>query len=103
MPQVLLNLTDKLFDRLGRLAAAERKSLQEVILDQLALLPEPPDEDLKEQYERFVQESGLFREFSDEEKRKYQPVSEERLRELAAEMGKAGPLSELIIAERKRI
>jgi hypothetical protein len=102
MPQLLLKLTDELTERLGRLAAAQKKTLQQVILDQLALLPEPPEEDLKERYEQFIKESGLFREFTEEEKQRYQAVSEERLQELAEKLGAAGPLSEVIIDERGR-
>jgi hypothetical protein len=65
-------------------------------------LLEPAAENLEEQYERFFQQSGLFVERLAEEKQRYQAVSEERLKELAAKLGAAGPLSEVIVAERDR-
>jgi hypothetical protein len=46
-------------------------------------------------------ESGLFVQVPEEEKRRYQPMPEDQLEELAAKLGAAGPLSEVIIEERK--
>ena len=65
-------------------------------------LLEPAAENLAEKYARFFQQSGLFVERLAEEKERYQAVSEARLKELAAKLGAAGPLSEVIIAERDR-
>ena len=55
---------------------------------------------LAEKYAQFYQHSGLFVERLAEEKPRYQAVSEERLQALAAKLGAAGPLSEVIVAER---
>jgi len=102
MRQLTIEIPDVLAQRLAWLAAEQKKSVEQVALERLASLLEPPTENLQEQYERFFKESGLFIEVPEEEKRRYQPVSEERLRELAAKLGAAGPLSEVIIEERER-
>jgi hypothetical protein len=68
----------------------------------LESLLEPAAESLEDKYERFFQQSGLFVERLAEEQQRYQAVSEERLKELAAKLGAAGPLSEVIVAERGR-
>jgi hypothetical protein len=70
--------------------------------ESLQSLLEPATENLEEKYERFFQQSGLFVERRADEKQRYQAVSEERLKELAAKLGALGPLSEVIIAERDR-
>jgi hypothetical protein len=61
---------------------------------------EQPGESLEAKYQRLLDESGLFVKFSEEEKRRYQPISEERRKEVADKIGAAGPLSEAIIEER---
>ena len=71
-------------------------------VEQLESLLEPAAEHREGKYARFFQRSGLFVERQAEEKQCYQAVSEERLKELAAKLGAAGPLSEVIIAERDR-
>jgi hypothetical protein len=103
MTQLTVDVPEEIAERLSRAAAEQNKSVEQLVLERLAAVPEPAGESLAERYERFIKESGLFIDVPEEEKQKYQPVSEERLRELAAEFGKAGPLSEAIIAERKRI
>src|SRR2546427_4220246 len=55
---------------------------------------------IKEPYERFFKESGLFIEVPNETRLRHQTMSEEQLRELAAKLGAVGPLSEVIIQER---
>ena len=50
----------------------------------------------------FFQQSGLFVERVSEEKQHSQTVSETQLKELAAKLGAAGPLSEVIVEERGR-
>jgi hypothetical protein len=69
-------------------------------ISRLESLLEPAAEKLEEKYERFFQQSGLFVERLAAEKQRYQAVSEARLKELAAKLGAAGPLSEVIVAER---
>ena len=71
-------------------------------MEQLESLPTPAVEKLEEKYARFFQQSGLFVERLAEEKQRYQAVSAERLKELAAKLGAVGPLSEVIVAERDR-
>ncbi len=102
MPQLTIEIPDALARRLAWLASEQKKSVEQVVVEQLESLLEPAVENLEEQYERFFQQSGLFVERLAEEKQRYQAVSEERLKELAAKLGAAGPLSEVIVAERDR-
>jgi len=100
MSQVTINLPNALQAQLEQQAASEQKSLEQVVLERLGAVPAVEPDPLKERYEEFVRTSGLFYIPTEEEKRQYTPVSEERLRELAAKLGKAGPLSEVIIEDR---
>jgi hypothetical protein len=103
MTQLIIEIPDALARRLAWLASEQNKSVEQVCVEQLAsLLPEPAGENLEEKYARFFHQSGLFVDRLAEEKQRYQAVSEERLKELAAKLGAAGPLSEVIIAERDR-
>jgi hypothetical protein len=98
MTLVTLELPDPLAERLSQRAAREKKSIEQVALELLA--EEQPEESPEAKYQRALDESGLFVKISEEEKRRYQPVSEERRRELADQLGAAGPLSQVIIEER---
>jgi hypothetical protein len=100
MQQLTIEIPDALAQRLAWRAAEEKKSMEQVALEQLASLLEPPPGDLKERYERFFKESGLFVQVSEEEKRKYAAVSAEVREELAHKLGQGKPLSEIIIEER---
>ena len=102
MLQLTIEIPDALAWHLAWLASEQNKSVAEVAVEQLASLLEPATENLEEKYERFFRQSGLFVERLAEEKQSYQAVSEERLKELAAKLGVAGPLSEVIVAERDR-
>jgi predicted transcriptional regulator len=102
MTQLTIEIPDALARRLASLASKQNKSVEQVAVEQLESLLEPEAENLEEKYERFFQQSGLFVERLAEEKPRYQAISEERLRELAAKLGAAGPLSEVIITERGR-
>jgi predicted transcriptional regulator len=102
MPQLTIEIPEALARRLAWLASEQKKSVEQVAVEQLESLLEPAAEHLAETYERFFQQSGLFVERLAEEKQRYQAVSEERLKELAAKLGAAGPLSDVIIAERDR-
>jgi hypothetical protein len=84
-----------------RLAGASTQQT-DVAVEQLESLLAPAAENLEERYERFFQQSGLFIERLSEEKQPSQTVSETRLKELAAKLGAAGPLSEVIVEERGR-
>jgi hypothetical protein len=99
MTQLTIEIPEALARRLAWLASEQHKSVGQVAIEQLETLLEPATENLEEQYERFFQQSGLFVERLTEEKQRYQAVSEERSKELAAKLGAAGPLSEVIIAE----
>ena len=100
MTQLTIEIPEALARRLASLASEQNKSVEQVVVEQLLSLLEPAMENLEERYERFFQQSGLFVERLAEEKQRYQTVSEERLKELAAKLGAAGPLSEVIIVER---
>jgi predicted transcriptional regulator len=102
MTQLTIEIPDALARRLAWLASEQNKSVGQVAVEQLESLLEPVAANLEQKYERFFQHSGLFVERSAEEKQRYQAVSEERLKELSANLGAAGPLSEVIIAERGR-
>jgi len=102
MTRLTIEIPDALARRLAWLASEQNKSIEQVAVEQLTSLLEPAAENLEEKYERFFQQSGLFVEHLAEEKPRYQAVSEERLKELAAKLGAAGPLSEMIVAERGR-
>jgi hypothetical protein len=103
MTRLTIEIPDALAQRLAWLASEQKKSVEQVAVEQLESLLEPAAENLEERYARFFQQSGLFVERLVEEKQRYQAVSEERLKELATKLGAAGPLSEVIIAERDRL
>ena len=100
MAQLILEISEALAQQLERMAAEQQKSTQQLAVEQLESAVAPTALTLQEKYEQFVKESGLFVEVPEEVKRRYQPVSEEELRRLAAKLGAAGPLSEVIIEER---
>jgi NAD kinase len=102
MLQLTIEIPDALARRLAWLASEQNKSVEQVAVEQLGSLLESAPENLEEKYQRFFQQSGLLIERLAEEKTRYQAVSEERLKELAAKLGAAGPLSEVIVAERGR-
>jgi predicted HicB family RNase H-like nuclease len=102
MTQLTIEIPEALAQRLAWLASEQKKSVEQVVVEQLESLLEPTAANLEEKYARFVQQSGLFVERLTAEKQHYQAVSEARLQELSAKLGAAGPLSEVIIAERDR-
>jgi predicted transcriptional regulator len=102
MTQLTIEISDALAQHLAWLASEQKKSVEQVAVEQLASLLEPAAENLEDKYERFFQQSGLFVKRLGEEQQRYQAVSDERLKELAAKLGAAGPLSEVIVAERGR-
>ena len=102
MTQLTIEIPEALAQCLAWLASEQKKSVEQVVVEQLESLLESTAANLEERYARFVQQSGLFVERLAEEKQRYQAVSEERLKELAAKLGAAGPLSHVIVAERGR-
>ena len=101
MAQLILEISDALAEQLERMAAEQQKTAQQLAVEQLESAVAPAGMTLEERYERFFKESGLFVQVPEEVKRRYKPMSEEELQKLAAKLGEAGPLSELIIEERK--
>jgi hypothetical protein len=101
MAQLVLEISEALAEQLERMAAEQQKSAEQFAVERLESAVAPAAMTLEERYERFFKESGLFVQVPEEVKRRYKPVSEEHRRELAAKLGAAGPLSELIIQERK--
>jgi hypothetical protein len=87
---------------LAWLASEQKKSVEQVAVEQLESLLAPAAESVEAKYARFFQQSGLFVERLAEKQQCYQAVSDTRLKELAAKLGAAGPLSEVIVAERDR-
>lgn len=102
MTRLTIEIPDALARRLAWLASEQNKSVEQVAVEQLESILKLAAENLEDKYERFFQQSGLFVERLAEEQQRYQAVSEERLKELAAKLGAAGPLSEVIVAERGR-
>jgi predicted transcriptional regulator len=100
MTQLTIEIPEALARRLAWLASEQNKSVEQVAVEQLESLLAPAAKNLEEKYARFFQQSGLFVKRLAEEKPHYQAVSEARLKELAAKLGAAGPLSEVIVAER---
>jgi hypothetical protein len=100
MLHLTLEVPDALAQRLARLAAEQKKSVEQVALEQLASVLDSTAESLEERYQRFFRESGLFVEAPAEHERLEPPLSDEHLKELASKLGAAGPLSEVIIEER---
>jgi predicted transcriptional regulator len=100
MTQLTIEIPDALARRLAWLASEQKKSVEQVIVEQLESLLAAAVDNLEEKYARFFQQSGLFVEQLREGQSRYQAVSEARLKELAVKLGAAGPLSEIIIAER---
>jgi predicted transcriptional regulator len=100
MPQLTIEIPEALAQRLARLASEQHKSVEQVAVEQLESLLVPAAENLEGKYAQFFQQSGLFVEHLTEEKSRYHAISEARLKELAAKLGTAGPLSEVIVAER---
>ena len=101
MAQLVLEISDGLAEQVERMAVEQKKTPQQLAVEHLESAVAPAAMTLEERYERFFKESGLFVQVPEEVKRRYQPVSEEHRRELAAKLGVAGPLSELIIEEGK--
>jgi len=102
MTQLTIEISDALARRLAWLASEQRKSVEQVAVEQLESVLESAAGNLEEKYERFFQQTDLFVERPAEEQPQSRAVSEERLKELAAKRGAAGPLSDVIIAERGR-
>ena len=102
MTQLTIEIPDALARRLAWLASEQKKSVEQVAVEQLESLLEPAAEKLEEKYARFFQQSGLFVERLAEEKQHSQTVSETRLKELAAKLGAALRRTERSDSRRKK-
>jgi predicted transcriptional regulator len=102
MTQLTIEIPDALAQYLAWLASEQKKSVEQVAVEQLESLLASAAENLEKKYEWFFQQSGLFVERLSEERQHSQTISETQLKELAAKLGAAGPLSEVIIEERGR-
>lgn len=100
MSELTLNVPQPVMDRLEQMAAKLHKTVEEVVLEQVALCTEATTGGLQERYEQFVKDSGLFVEFSTQETCGHRLPSEDRQKQLAAKLGRAGPLSAVILEER---
>jgi hypothetical protein len=94
-----LDLPEELAQWLAQVAAQKQRSPEQVAVETLNSALQDAAE-LHRRYEEFVTTSGLFRKISEEEKKRYPPVPEEEWKAIAEKLGKAGPLSEVIIEER---
>jgi len=102
MAQLTIEIPDAPARRLAWLASEQKKKRRASGCGTTRVFTGAAAENLEEKYARFFQQSGLFVERLAEEQPRYQAVSEARLQELAAKLGAAGPLSEVIVAERGR-
>ena len=100
MSRVTLDLPDAVTEQLERLAADGNRSVEDVVVEQLCSLLPPAEEGLEERYKRWVKESGLFIQVSEEEKKRYPPPTDEEREQLAQKLSVGKPLSEIIIEER---
>ena len=99
MTQLTIEIPEALAQLLAWLASEQKKSVAQVVVEQLESFLDPTAAHLEEKYARFVQQSGPFVERLTAEKQHYQAVSEVRLKELSAKLGAAGPLSESLRSE----
>ena len=90
MTQLTIEIPDALARCLAWLASEQKKSVEQVAVEQLESLLAPAAESLEAKDARFFQQSGLFVERLAEEKQRYQAVSAARLKELAAKLGQQG-------------
>lgn len=106
MGQIVLDIPDELQSRLEQVAKASGKSLEEFIVSELSKRCPPPAQvsheisDPREFARAILREAGLLEEFTEEEKRRYQPLSEEEFRTIAEKASKGKPLSELVLEDR---
>ncbi len=103
MQQLILKLPDSLAEQLAVKAAAEQKTIEQLALERLCYAFKPDRGDLARRYEQFVKSRGLHYQFkAEEEAMQIEPYSDEELEQVAAKLGAAGPLSEVIIEERRQ-
>ena len=105
MGRIVLEVPDELQAHWEQLAKASGQSLEEFIVRELSkrcppTVSPPTTEDPREFVKAILREAGLLDEFTEEEKRQYQPLSKEERRKLAEKAGRGKPASEIILEER---
>ncbi len=105
MGRIVLEVPDELQAHWEQLAKASGQSLEEFIVRELSkrcppTVSPPTTEDPREFVKAILREAGLLDEFTEEEKRQYQPLSKEERRRLAEKAGRGKPASEIILEER---
>ncbi|MEZ8221232.1 hypothetical protein GG496_001402 [Candidatus Fervidibacteria bacterium JGI MDM2 JNZ-1-D12] len=105
MGRIVLEVPDELQAHWEQLAKASGQSLEEFIVRELSkrcppTVSPPATEDPREFVKAILREAGLLDEFTEEEKRQYQPLSKEERRKLAEKAGRGKPASEIILEER---
>ncbi|MBM4044121.1 MAG: ribbon-helix-helix protein, CopG family [Planctomycetes bacterium] len=100
MSELSLKVPQTFMAQLEKLAAKRNKSVEQLILEYLASLLQPPPKLLQERYDRFLAESGLFVQMTEADKRRYAAASEDEREELARKFGQGTPLSQTIMEDR---
>ena len=103
MPQLAIQISDSMLEKLQKQAQIKGKEVEEVVVENLEKTLESEKEEVlseKGRVEKVLRESGLFHHVTEEEKKRYKPVSEERLKELAKKASVGKPLSEITIEDR---
>ena len=101
MQTLNIRLPDGLWKRLGVWARVHEKEVEEVVIERLETIPDLEKPNLQQRYERFFQESGLFHRITEEERRRYKPVSDKEREKIARKFSVGKPLSEVILEERR--
>lgn len=84
-----------------RVETVDERTVRFTALEAPPQEPSVPDElTLRERLERFIENNPRFAKVSEEERRKYPPVTEEELEEIRDFLSKGKSLSEIVIEER---
>ncbi|MCS7187758.1 MAG: hypothetical protein RMK89_12510 [Armatimonadota bacterium] len=106
MGRIVIEVPDELQSRWEQLAKESGQSLEEFIVSELSkrcpptVSPPTEVEDQREFVKAILRQAGLLEEFTEEEKRQYQPLSREERKRLAEKAGCGKPASEIILEER---
>ncbi|MCS7191681.1 MAG: hypothetical protein NZ937_01695 [Armatimonadetes bacterium] len=106
MGKIVIEVPDELQSRWEQLAKESGQSLEEFIVSELSkrcpptVSPPTEVEDQREFVKAILRQAGLLEEFTEEEKRQYQPLPEEEFRRIAEKASQGKPLSEIILEDR---
>ncbi len=103
MSQLILEIPDKILEPFKMAAQRENKQVEQLIIEQLALISTPVDKSASQFtiVEQLFRQSGLLTRTEPLEKQSEPPLSEAERERIAQKLSQAGPLSELIISERE--